>query len=278
MQNYICTTCGVQYDATEFPPDHCVICEDDRQYVKWEGQQWATMGELRFSYSNVLKPEAPGLIGIGTEPGFAIGQRALLMQAPAGNVLWDAISLIDDATVQAIRELGGIAAIAISHPHFYASMVEWSYAFGDVPIYLHAADRQWVMRPDTRIEFWEGETRQIAQGMTLVRCGGHFPGGTVLHWARGNEGKGALLSGDIIQVAMDRRSVSFMCSYPNYIPLDAQAVRQIAAAVEPFRFDAIYGAWFGRNVASGAKAVLARSTERYLRAIGATAPITRTAG
>ena len=278
MQNYICTNCGVQYDATEFPPGRCVICEDERQYVNWEGQQWTTMGELRFDYSNILKPEAPGLIGIGTEPKFAIGQRALLVQAPAGNVLWDSISLIDDATVQAVRDLGGISAIAISHPHFYSSMVEWSYAFGNIPIYLHIADRQWLMRPDARIEFWEGETRQIGQGMTLVRCGGHFPGGTVLHWSEGNEGRGALLSGDIIQVAMDRRSVSFMCSYPNYIPLDAQAVRHVAAAVEPCRFDAIYGAWFGLNIVSDAKAVLAHSVERYVRAIGAATPISRMAG
>ena len=29
-----------------------------------------------------------------------------------------------------MNELGGIAAIAISHPHYYTSMVEWSRAFG----------------------------------------------------------------------------------------------------------------------------------------------------
>ena len=55
--------------------------------------------------------------------------------------------------------MGGIKAIAISHPHYYSSMVEWSRAFGGVPIYLHAADRQWVMRPDHAIVFWEGEIK-----------------------------------------------------------------------------------------------------------------------
>lgn len=62
-----------------------------------------------------------GLVGIGTEPSFAIGQRALLVRTPQGNVLWDSITLIDDATVDAVRKLGGIRAIAISHPHYYSS-------------------------------------------------------------------------------------------------------------------------------------------------------------
>jgi hypothetical protein len=121
-------------------------------------------------------------------------------------------------------------------------MVEWSRAFGGVPIYLHAADRQWVMRPDEAIVFWEGETSALAEGLTLIRCGGHFEGGTVLHWAGGAGGRGALLTGDIIQVVPDRKHVSFMYSYPNYIPLPASAIERIVKAVEPFSFDRIYGA------------------------------------
>ena len=117
-----------------------------------------------------------------------------------------------------IRGIGGISAIAISHPHYYSSMIEWSRAF-DCPVFLHAADRQWVMRPDPAIEFWEGETKEIGQGLTLIRCGGHFEGGTVLHWPGGADGKGVILSGDILQVVEDRRWVSFMYSYPNLIPL-----------------------------------------------------------
>ena len=43
----------------------------------------------------------------------------------------------------------------------------------------------------------------------------------MLHWPAGANGKGALLTGDIIQVVQDRRYVSFMRSYPNLIPLGA---------------------------------------------------------
>jgi glyoxylase-like metal-dependent hydrolase (beta-lactamase superfamily II) len=266
MTNYICATCGVQFADMDGPPEHCPVCEDERQYVGWGGQTWTTLEALRADYHNVIKSLEPGLTGIGTHPTFAIGQRALLVQTVHGNILWDCISLIDDPTIAAVQALGGISAIAISHPHFYSSMVEWSYAF-DAPIYLHAADRQWVMRPHPGIVFWEGETRSLGEGVTLIRCGGHFPGGTVLHWAAGAEGRGALLSGDILQVVSDRRYVSFMYSYPDLIPLPASAVRRIVAAVEPFQFDRIYGGWWGRAVATDAKAAVARSAERYIAAI-----------
>ena len=192
----------------------------------------------------------------------------MFLRTPKANILWDCLPLLDQAVVEAIKALGGISAIAISHPHYYSSMVEWSRAFGGVPIYLHAADRQWVMRPDKAIVFWEGETRTLAEGLTLIRCGGHFEGGTVLHWAGGAEGRGALLSGDIIQVVPDRKHVSFMYSYPNYIPLPASAIERIVQAVEPFEYDRVYGAFWDMVIERDGKAVVKRSAERYLRAIG----------
>ncbi len=268
MPNFICTTCGTQYAECDQPPAACAICQDERQYVKATGQQWTTHDRLRLTHRNSIKFEEARLIGVGTEPHFAIGQRALFLRTPKANMLWDCLSLLDGAVVEAIQALGGISAIAISHPHYYASMVEWSRAFGGVPIYLHAADRQWVMRPDQAIVFWEGETRSLAEGLTLVRCGGHFEGGTVLHWAGGANGRGVLLTGDIIQVVPDRKHVSFMYSYPNYIPLPASAIERIVKAVEPFKYDRVYGAFWDMVIDRDGKAVVNKSVERYLRAIG----------
>lgn len=266
MTHFICKTCGTQFAATETEPENCPICQDERQYVGWQGQQWTTLAELQASHHNVIKTIEPNLTGIAAHPGFAIGQRALLVQTPAGNLLWDCISLIDEPTIAVVNALGGIRAIAISHPHYYSSMVEWSRAF-DAPIFLHAADQAWVMRPDEAIQFWQGETKPLWDGLTLIRGGGHFEGGTVLHWPAGAEGRGALLSGDILQVASDRRYVSFMYSYPNYIPLPAREVRRIVAAVEPYAFDRIYGAWWDRVVKENAKTAVARSAERYIQAL-----------
>lgn len=269
MANYICTTCGAEYSESEALPNACPICEDERQFVNWQGQQWTTLGQLRHDYTNAIRPEAPGLTGIGTEPSFAIGQRALLVESRTGNLLWDCISLIDSATVAAVRERGGLAAIALSHPHFQGSMLEWSNVFGGVPIYVHADDRAWIMHPDPAIVYWSGEHHTLAQGLTLVRCGGHFPGSAVLHWAAGAGGRGAVLAGDTLQVTMDRRWLSFMYSYPNFIPLPGETVRRIAAALNPYQFEQIYGGWFGRNIAAKAKEVLSHSVDRYLTAIGA---------
>jgi hypothetical protein len=262
MTRSICRQCGTQYADSEAPPESCVICLDDRQFVRWTGQEWTALDLLR-----QFTGEGAGIAGIGIEPAFAIGQRALLLESQAGNVLWDCVSLVTDEAVAEIKRRGGLTAIAISHPHYYTSMLEWSAAFGDVPVYLHADDHRWVQRRGDAIIAWTGETMTLNAGMTLVRCGGHFPGGQVLHWQAAEGGKGALMTGDIVMVALDRRHVSFMYSYPNYIPLGAPAVRHIATMLAPYAYDSIYGAWTHQKIVSGAKAALAVSVERYLRAI-----------
>ncbi len=270
MENFICVQCGTQFSATFEPPPRCTICEDARQFVHYGGQEWPTLERLTADHHNRFEGEAPQLLGIGTEPEFAIGQRALLLQSPAGNLLWDCISLLDQKTIAEVKACGGIRAIAISHPHFYSSMVEWAEHF-DAQIFLHAKDRQWVMHESPRIQFWEGTTLSLWDGLTLINCGGHFDGGTVLHWRAASGGcrsKGALLTGDIITVVQDRRYVSFMRSYPNLIPLGAVAIHRILETIEPFSFEQIYGGWWQANVLSDANAAVARSADRYLRAIG----------
>src|SRR5689334_14886175 len=96
----------------------------------------------------------------------------------------------------------------------------------------------------------------------------HFDGGTVLHWQSGADGKGALLTGDIIQVVPDRKHVSFMYSYPNHIPLSGAAVKRIVDAVEPYKYDRVYGAFWGMVIEEGGMAAVRRSAERYLNAVG----------
>ena len=269
MTPFICITCGTQFAPSDAPPARCAICEDQRQFVRWDGQAWTTIEALRAKYKLRFEQEDGGVTGIGIEPHFAIGQRALLVCTPGGNVLWDCIGLVDDEAVHQVKALGGLAAIAISHPHYYTVMAEWSEAFGRAPIYLHADDREWVMRPHRSIRHWTGETHELWPGSTLIRCGGHFAGGTVLHVAREAGGEGSLFAGDVIAVNMDRASVTFMYSYPNYIPLSASSVRHIANIMEPWSFDKIFGAFARRNIMNDGREVFERSVARYLEAIGA---------
>ena len=268
MPAFICSACGTQYAPNATPPAQCRLCEDERQFIPPGGQAWTTLERLGISHLNGFRQYEPGLIGVGTQPKFAIGQRALLVCTSAGNILWDCISLIDAATITLINGLGGLRAIAISHPHFYTTLVEWSRAFKDVPVYLHADDAKWVQRPDNCITFWQGESKELLQGVSLIRGGGHFPGGTMLHWAAGADGKGVVCSADIATVNLDRKSFTFMRSYPNNIPLSEQAGRAIGAALRPLPFDRVYSHHLERVIPAGAKQMLQASVQRYIAAIG----------
>ncbi|GAA2789034.1 MBL fold metallo-hydrolase [Saccharopolyspora taberi] len=260
----LCAQCGVQYPS---PRSTCFICDEERQYVRWDGQLWTSLRELHAGeHRPRIEPEGDRVIGVGVEPRFAIGQRALLVRADGGNVLWDCVPYLDDEMIERISDLGGLTAIAISHPHYYSAIVDWAQTF-DVPVYLHAADRQWAPRVDDHVVFWEGTSREIADGLTLVNLGVHFAGGSVLHWRDGEGGRGALLTGDIVQVVEDRRWVSFMYSYPNLIPERPEVVREAVRRLEPLAFERLYGAWWRKVVDSDAKQAVHRSAERYLRFI-----------
>jgi hypothetical protein len=248
---YVCVTCGTQFPPSPEPPPECPICLDPRQYVGAQGQRWTTLEELGRTHSNRLEELEPGLTGIGTEPSFAIGQRALV----ADGVMWDCVTLVDDSL-----DGRGIHTIAISHPHYYSAMVEWAERL-DARVLLHEADAEHVQRPSERIELWSGERTRADEGVELVRLGGHFAGGTVALW------NGALLSGDIVQVVPDRGWASFMWSYPNLIPLPASEVERMRGVLETLEFDRVYGAWWDRVIPEDGKASVLRSADRYLAAL-----------
>lgn len=268
MHAFICTTCGTQYAPSPSPPAACPVCEDERQYVGWDGQSWTTHDALAAKHGLRIEEE-DGVLAIGLAPAFAINQRALFLQTDAGNILWECLSIVTDEAVAALRERGGVDMIAISHPHFYAAMVEWSDAFGGIPILLHEADRTWVQRPSPAIRFWSGDERRLSDAVTLIRCGGHFPGSAALHWRDGPRPGGALFPGDALQVAQDRRHVGFMYSYPNYIPLAPQAVGDMRDRLAPYSFDDVFGFTWRRNIIGDAKACVEHSFDRHLAAVAA---------
>ncbi len=263
MPVHICRECGTSYADAPAPPACCPVCEDERQYVPRTGQAWTTPEHLGAGHVNTWRLLEPNLFEVHTTPGFAIGQRALLVRTPHGNILWDCIALIDDATVALIRGLGGLHGIAISHPHYYTTCQDWAAAFG-CRVHLHAADREWVMRPDPAIRFWDGDTLALGRDLTLVRLGGHFPGSTVLHWKAGANHGGALLTGDTLQVVADPNRVTFLWSYPNMIPLSAPTVRRIADRLRPWPVERVYGFSVGRQITEGGSAAIEHSAQRFI--------------
>ncbi len=269
MFKFICTTCGVQYNKSIDPPEYCIICSEERQYINPSGQSWTTLQSMKDeNYQNIIRFEEENLYSIVTSPKFGIGQTAYLIRNESFNVLWDCITYLDEKTVEEIMRLGGINAIALSHPHYYSSQIEWAERF-DVPLYIHEDDQEWVTRKSDKIIFWSGESLELNKGVQIHRLGGHFKGGAVLEWKAGNEQKGILLTGDIIQVVADPNWVSFMYSYPNLIPLPAKKVKEISLAVEKLTFDRIYNAFHG-IVKQNAKLVVHKSARRYIEALDGT--------
>jgi glyoxylase-like metal-dependent hydrolase (beta-lactamase superfamily II) len=262
----ICATCGTSFAPAVQNPKSCPICEDERQYVGWEGQQWTTMATLAARH-HVHFAEEDGVTMFGLSPGFAINQRAFLIPQPTSNIMWECVSLVTGAAIAEIRARGGVTAIAISHPHFYSAMIEWSAALGNVPIYLHEDDREWVQHASNAIQFWSGDELALSDDVKLLRLGGHFPGSAALWWQSGPRSGGSLFPGDAVQVGMNRRRTTFMYSYPNMIPLPPADVRRIKDRLAPLAFDDVFGFTWGRQIIGEAKCAVDTSIDRYLAAI-----------
>ncbi|MFE8702048.1 hypothetical protein ACFYKX_15735 [Cytobacillus sp. FJAT-54145] len=266
MNNYICSTCGVQYDATEDNPLECKICMDDRQYVPSTGQKWTTLHNLKQDgYTNEFVEVEPNLIAIKTKPQVGIGQTAYLMKTPEGNVLWDCITYIDEDTVQRIQDMGGLKAIAISHPHYYSAICEWAEIF-NCPIYIHESDQEWTTRKSDHYVFWKEKSLRINSSIELINLGGHFKGSSVLLWKSDTNPEGVLLVGDTILMVPDSGWVSFMYSYPNRIPLSPNVIKNIRGMIIKYEFNRLYDA-FGKSILEDGKGSVIKSADRYLKYI-----------
>ncbi|KAK3388928.1 beta-lactamase-like protein [Sordaria brevicollis] len=305
-QYLICTACGTQHPHTSRSTlKTCFICDDPRQFVPPSGQSFTTLSELRSSTSPKYKnefhpyqyssPEAKfkaarsgsdsdsnpeptiedlqkaELISITTTPKFGIGQRAILVRLPSGkNLLWDCVAYLDDDTIHKIKQLGGVDAMVISHPHFYTTHLEWAEALGNVPVYLAADDKKWRARLDEGVQREVTETETVIRdkegrdlGVRAVKLGGHFPGSMVLHIPH----SGRLLTADTIFTTPsglsnwevnalgeprsrpeDTNSYSFMWSIPNMIPLSAEEIARMWGVLKKYEFKSTHGLILGQDI------------------------------
>jgi len=257
---WVCPTCGANYPPAPEPPARCPLCEDERQWVPPTGQVWKTMGELAGEgVRSEVREIEPGLLGIGVTPSVGVGHRGVVVLTPEGNLLWDPPPFVDQAAVDAVAGAGGLAAVSSSHPHMYGAAVEWSHAFG-AELLLVEDDAGWLMRPDPAVRTWAGSLEALP-GVTLVQCGGHFPGSAVLH--RSLDG-GLLLVGDTMFITPGADRVSFIWSAPNRLPLPEAETRRVVEAVAPYAFERMYGGWWGPVIRGDAKGILERSAARYI--------------
>jgi hypothetical protein len=264
---FACTRCGIQFAASPGPPERCPICDEARTAAFGGARTWTTMDDLKLRYENIVQRLEENLFGIRTIPTFANGQRAMLVRSPGGSLLWDCTTLVDDPTIALVRALGAPSAIAVSHPRHAGSVVEWSHAFGGVPVYVHATGEPWMMRPDPVVRFWTGTRLQLQDGLSLAYCGGQ-DGGTVLHWPAGSKGTGALLTGGVLRIADETERVSLLLDASSALrPRSPAAVQALARALDPFAYERLYDA-FERVIASGAQAAALASAARGFAAAG----------
>ncbi|KAK3310258.1 beta-lactamase-like protein [Chaetomium strumarium] len=296
----VCNTCGTQHPTADRTAlTRCFICDDPRQYTPPSGQSFTTLADLRSSSAgedqrqrhNEFLPliqDDPRFTCIVTKPAFAIGQRAILIRTPRGNVLWDCVSYIDDDTVARVsNEMGGIQAMVISHPHFYSTHLEWAERFG-CPVYLAREDRGWLARRDEQRQvFLDGvETRVEINGedtgVRVVKLGGHFPGSLVLLY------DGHLFTADTLMMTPAGRAnwavdalgnprerpqgintFSFLWSIPNMIPLSADEIARMWGILRNYDFKSAHGLFMGADIADeNIKARVLESMQIQVRAMG----------
>jgi len=262
MKLIICETCGTQYREEVQLTGICPICSDDRQYIGDNGQQWTNMDELKKGHKVKISQVNERLYTVKVEPAFALGHRAFLVLSPTGNVLWDCIPLLDQATIDFINSKGGLKAIVFSHPHYYSTMNEWAAAF-NCPIYIHQNDREFIFYRTEAVKLWEGDLHPLWDDISIVHTGGHFPGSSLLRIASLSP-QGAILAGDSFYLSKSKRHIAIMHSYPNQILLTknefAETYRKSAGLI----FDTLYGAFDGQNLEGAAHDVFAASMQRYM--------------
>ncbi|EPQ52683.1 hypothetical protein GLOTRDRAFT_46948 [Gloeophyllum trabeum ATCC 11539] len=286
----ICATCAAQYTASSLRPyrigeegtgDGCPICLDERQYVAPTGQAWTSWRELDGKHATRLEPDGrdPRIVRILTEPkAGAIGQTPFIIPSLDGSLIWDCSPYLSPSGVESILSLTSsskpLLGMAISHPHFFCSSVTWARKLG-CKVYICATDKEWFMRKDSFVDEYYRKNVGIPLTVECIFSPGHFPGSCVLHWDRSMEQSesslpqtGVIFCSDTCKIAVDRRRMTFMWSYPNYIPLPPKDVQKIWQSLRPFQFGDIYSAWPGEIAFGNGKEKVLNSARRFIEMEG----------
>lgn len=256
----ICSTCGTYYPADKVP-EFCPICMDDRQYIPPTGQSWTKEEMLHLKHSIKINKIQDRLYEMEVNPIFAIGQRALLVLSPEGNVLWDCIPMLDEATIEFIKSKGGLKAITFSHPHYYSNMNEWAEVF-DCPVYIHENDAENIQVSGEHIKLWSGDEIKLWDGIKIMLIGGHFEGSSILHVPFLSK-EGTILCGDTLFLSPSKKHFSILRSYPNRIPLPLSEMKRLKERFNGIPFDSFFGYISTQNLNEKVKQIFEESMARY---------------
>lgn len=276
----ICVACMTQYST---PRSECPICLDPRQFVPATGQSWTSLRKLaeeKHTNKIVADQQDERVCFILTEPSTGIGQTPILIKTSRATYMWDCNAFLSENLFNQLTTMQPpLKAIAISHPHFFSTSLTWSRCL-KVPLILAAADKHWFQRlsdvKEGEIE-WVHNVASLEDGVTMIQCGGHFPGSSVLHWDRSLEPEfesdkhcrtGIILCSDTAMIQPTQQGFTFQWSVPNMIPLNPHEMKGIADRLRDVPFEQATSTWPHRFVRKNAREILLDSIQKQLHHMG----------
>ncbi|TXT07490.1 hypothetical protein VHUM_03210 [Vanrija humicola] len=278
----VCATCATQYPAPRRDCTHAKLSgSTDHPQARGATTSSAT-SRTRASRSSRPSRSSPSLRRVSISPACVKLTPAFLLETFEGSFIWDCSAVLTPPLIAHLTHLRRpLKAMAISHPHFFSTSLTWARALG-VPLYINALDKEWYQRRESagadEVVFWSG-TQRLSSTLTLIECGGHFPGSCVLHWDRAAEpltsdadarapDTGLLLVADTVMVQPTQKGITFMWSIPNAIPLHPTDVLHIQNVLREYDYDSVSSTWPDRWVRAGAARIFDESVETYLSATG----------
>ncbi|SAM65050.1 uncharacterized protein UBRO_20111 [Ustilago bromivora] len=271
-----------------------IVSTDDRRYPCPTGQAYTSQRQLlpKTTFQFVPEESDDRILRLKFYPPVAIGQTAILLLTRYGAVIWDCCGFVSVELVEQVCKLsptGKVAAIFISHPHFFGTSLTWAKML-NCNVFISRLDRQWYQRGLDSTHPHPGlaarkqyiieiqEDRSIPPqipSVTLIRCGSHFPGSKALHWDRDAESQlcpdakgAAVFCADTFMVMPDCKRFTFAYSFPNNIPLPPHDVEKIWMQMRPFQWSATFGGWSSRQILSDSRSTLLRSARYYIKMEG----------
>ena len=234
LSPYACSNCGHWQFHFAVPP-HCPICTDVRNDLPEDGWDFRPPASLDLRHHWRTLPG--GLHEFWSTPRFGLDSHGWVLETAIGNVAFEAAPFYDQASLDHLASIGGIAVLAASHPHGYGALWQLQQRF-ECPVLIQKLDLPWTKA--FRVTTPYDERHEIAPGLTLYRTGGHYDGHAILHDAA----RGALFVGDALKLDLDTdgRLVALSChkAYHKAIPLSPDEARHYRDVFATLAFDAVF--------------------------------------
>ncbi|MGB7405179.1 MAG: hypothetical protein WA906_05780 [Pacificimonas sp.] len=236
LSHYACENCGFWQLYFASPPD-CPVCTDVRNDLPADGWSWLAAKDAVGAYRSEWREVAPDLLAFTTSPALGLAGTGWLLKRPEGNIAFEAAPFYDEAALNEIERLGGIAVLAASHVHGYGALWQLQQHFEPATVAIHIGDLQLTKAFQVTVPF--DDALAIDDDAQLIHVGGHYAGQSALHDARNER----LYCGDMFKVDQDAAGKSEALSahkaFHKDIPLTHRELQQYRDRIAPLDFTSL---------------------------------------